>query len=103
MGLPEPVTAVIDDALAFIYSWEPLVAKTVVLGTFLTRCVCVDRMSVVLALMLMLQGFVVIVVVLCYVYVVSFPVSILCPVCIGSASGRQGTRHGPGRSGGHGL
>jgi hypothetical protein len=33
MSLPEPVTAVVDAGIEFIYSFAPLAEKTVVLGT----------------------------------------------------------------------
>lgn len=31
--IPESITTVIDGSLDYIYSFEPLVAKTVILGT----------------------------------------------------------------------
>ena len=34
MELPEPVTAVIDEAIKYVYSFGPLAEKTVVLGKF---------------------------------------------------------------------
>lgn len=46
MSLPEGVTNVIDGALSFIYSFEPLVEKTLVLGRSSTLTGRMDRFIV---------------------------------------------------------
>lgn len=35
--IPEPITAVIDEAINFVYSFGPMAEKTVVLGMFTAK------------------------------------------------------------------